>query len=87
MEFLVFKEIFKIFSLEFIEYLWICELFCFIRVSLDTNKSMLLKVIILSKPIIQFLGFIVTQQQFLCLKEGEPHSLPFDLELCGRVSV
>lgn len=35
-----------------------------LSVSLDTYKSMLLKVIILSKPIIQFLGFIVTQQQF-----------------------
>lgn len=50
--------------------MWICEPFCFFTVSLGTYKSMLLKVIVLSKPIIQFLGFLVTQRQFSFLSQG-----------------
>lgn len=87
-EFLVFKEIIKILPLEFIEDLWFCEPFCFFKVSLDPYKSMLLK-LILSKPIIQFLDFIVTQQQFSFMSQGRetPFSLPFDSEHCGSQGV
>lgn len=70
-EYLVFKEIIRILPLEFIEDLWICEPFCFFKVSLDTYKSMQLKVIILSKTIILFLVFVVvTEQQFSFMSQG-----------------